>query len=317
MPAARIAAYRAQLARLAAGEQITTLETQRVTKDGRTLDVWLTLTALSDDTGRPVAVATTERDITSRKQNEAALVQLNLDLERRVAERSAVAERQAVQLRALAAQLLATEEQERRSLASDLHDNLAQLLNVAKMKIAALTHGAELTGKGPRSRKSGELLDRANQVTRSLMYQLSPPVLHDLGLVPALEWLADEMERIYHLRVTVGAEGHGPTVDIHSRTVLFRAVRELLVNVAKHGGVHNAAVRIVHSDQGLAVAVEDQGVGFDPRIVLDPATRSGFGLFSIRERLNFLGGTLDIRSIPAKKTIVTVSLPLPAGGGDK
>ena len=154
------------------------------------------------------------------------------------------------------------------------------------------------------------LLSQANQSARSLSYQLSPPILHELGLIPALEWLGEEMKRLYRLDVTLKDDSHAKPLDERTRVILFRAVRELLVNVAKHAGVRRADVRIQHEGDHVVVRVEDHGAGFDPKIVYDPKKTRGLGLFSIRERLNYLGGSVGIHSAIGKKTTITLTMPV-------
>ncbi len=311
VPRSRRSELRAILEQLKRGERITSsMESQRVCKDGHVIDVWVTVTTLRDEEGRPIGVATTKRDITQRKRDEAALRELNQDLEKRIAERSALAENQAQRLRELAAQLLVTEEQERRSLAADLHDNLVQVLHVMKMKLSGLHSARKGDGQGRLLREIEKLLGRANHAARSLSYQLSPPVLHELGLVPALEWLGEEMKRLYRLDVRVQSDHLAKPMDERTRIMLFRAVRELLVNVAKHAGVHRATVRIRRKPDNVVTVVEDHGVGFDAKSVHDPKKTRGLGLFSIRERLNYLGGSMEIRSAVGKKTIITMTMPV-------
>jgi signal transduction histidine kinase len=244
-----------------------------------------------------------------RKRVEAALHDLNQTLERRVAERTAVVEQQAQRLRQLASQLLVTEERERRNLAADLHDNLAQILYVAKMKVTELRDNDDSKGRPASFKEIEKLLSRASQTARSLSYQLSPPILYELGLVPALQWLGEEIKRLHGLDVLVESDGHAEPSDERARVILFRAVRELLVNVAKHAGVRKACVRIRRSAERLAVIVEDRGVGFDPKVVIDSKTNHGMGLFNIRERLGYLGGFVEIHSAGGKKTTVTLTVP--------
>jgi len=312
IPRAKRAEMEALIERLKGGENITTpLETQRIRRDGRVMDVLLTATALLDETGKPIGIATTERDITQHKKDETDLRLLNQTLEKRVRERTRLAEHQARRLRELAAQLLATEEQERRKLAVDLHDTLAQLLHVAKMKLSDLRpRGGETQNR--LLQQVRKLLDDANQAVRSMSYQLSPPILYELGLAPALQWLGEEMKHLYNLEVTIKDDSCAPDLNESTRTILFRAIRELLINVAKHSGARSAVVWIRRHDHTISVVIEDQGVGFDPKAVLDSRRNRGLGLFSIRERLDYLGGKMEIHSVPKKKTTIVLTLPLAA-----
>jgi len=309
IPAPRRREMRQFVHRLLAGQAVAAMETQRQTRDGKIIDVSLTLSAVSDEGGRPACIASTERDITARKKDEIRLRESNQELERRVATRTEIVAEQALRLRELAAQLLETEEIERHNLASELHDNLAQVLHVAKMKLT------EIRKTAPENRQHmlGEveaLISRANQSARNLSYQLSPPILHELGLVPALQWLGEEMEQNYKLKVRVDIRQNGLQIDERTRVMLFRAVRELLINVAKHAGVHRATVYIQHEKNHVNIIVEDHGVGFDPKLLSSSKTNRGFGLFSIRERLDYLGGKMEIQSKPGKKTSVTLTMPV-------
>jgi two-component system, chemotaxis family, CheB/CheR fusion protein len=298
--------------RLKRGEKIESLETQRRTKRGKLIEVWLTITAMENESGHVTAIATTERDISDQKRAQTDLHELNQNLEKRVSERSALAEQQAERLRELAAQLLTTEEQERRNLAADLHDNLAQVLYVAKMKLSELRSVSDAAAQEPLVQEIEALMARANQSARSLSYQLSPPVLHELGLVPALEWLGEEMKRLYRLDVKVEDHSRGTPLGERTGAALFRVVRELLVNVAKHAGVRKAHVMIRRKGDHVVITVEDRGSGFDTRIVHDPKKNRGLGLFNVRERLDYLGGAMDIRSVIGKKTTVTLTMPVVA-----
>ena len=131
-----------------------------------------------------------------------------------------------------------------------------------------------------------------------------------MGLVPALEWLGEEMNRLYRLDVTVIDDSNAKPLDERIRIVLFRAVRELLVNIAKHAGVHRAHVQIRRKGNQVTITVVDHGVGFDPKVVHDPKKTRGFGLFNIRERLDYLGGRMEIQSTIGKKTTITLRMPV-------
>jgi PAS domain S-box-containing protein len=264
---------------------------------------------LRDDEGRPLRWIGTAVDIDDRKQAEQALEFLNAALEGRVAERTALAERQAKQLRQLAAELTRAEQSERRRLATTLHDHLQQLLVAAKYRLASLEQGGD--------RLLSEvvtLLDSSLEVSRSLTAQLSPPVLRDAGLVPAIEWLARWMQETHHLHVKLNVLGKSEPAEEHVRIVLFEAVRELIFNVVKHAGVESATVTMRPLNAAtLCLEIQDEGVG----IVLgqfpsDVLSGSGLGLRSIHERLGYIGGTLSIDSGPGRGTRVTLTAPLQA-----
>jgi signal transduction histidine kinase len=133
-----------------------------------------------------------------------------------------------------------------------------------------------------------------------------------MGLAPALEWLAEEMQRAYHLSVRVNVAGFDEPrgFDVTVRAVLFRCVRELLMNVAKHAQVHAAEVSLSLADDEITVSVSDAGVGFDPRLMADPGSGGRFGLVSVRERVGFVDGTFTIDSVPSDGTVATITVPL-------
>jgi CheY-like chemotaxis protein len=160
-----------------------------------------------------------------------------------------------------------------------------------------------------------KLLDECVAACRMLTVQLSPPVLHDRGLIAALGWLSRWMHETHKLAVEVEAvpEAEPQAADI--RVLLFDIVRELLFNVVKHSQSDRAAVRLKRiDDQWVELTVEDQGIGFDPAgIANGQAEGFGFGLTSIRHRLELLGGTLEVQSSPSRGTRMIVRAPLGRG----
>jgi len=245
-----------------------------------------------------------------RKRVEDQLRELNETLEQRVAERTAMAEERASQLRALANELTQSEQRQRRRLAQMLHDQLQQLLIAAKFRVGAL-----------RSRTSGkeqllavdqvdELLDESIKASRVLTIELSPPILYDAGLVPALEWLAKWMREKHGLTTAVDADEEAEPDSEDIRALLFEAVRELLFNIVKHAHIDEATVLVEKTpDDEITVTVEDTGAGFDPIAAQDRRTGAGFGLFSIRERFGFVGGRMDIETALGRGTRVTLRVP--------
>jgi len=161
------------------------------------------------------------------------------------------------------------------------------------------------------------LLDESIQHTRDLTFQLSPPILTELGLDAALEWLAEEMQRQYGLTITVEHKQFRRLISIEMRSFLFIAVREILLNVVKHAKARTAMVRLFRDEAAdeVVITVTDDGQGFDARSITNTHGRGGgFGLFSIRERLRYLGGRLDITSASGDGATVTLRIPAAEAG---
>jgi signal transduction histidine kinase len=227
-------------------------------------------------------------------------------LEHQVQERTA-------QLRALTVELTMAEERERHLIAQDLHDGLGQVLAMAKLKLTALETADAGEGHDDLKRQIKdieEMLDQANMSVRSLSLQLSPPVLHQLGLIPALEWLSEDMQRAYGLHVRIVDDGKPKPLGEALRNTVFRAVRELLINVWKHADVDAAEVAVSIDDERLLVTVSDNGAGFDLGKPVTQSATGGYGLFSVRERVGFMGGEMHIDSKPGHGTLVVLNLPL-------
>lgn len=217
-----------------------------------------------------------------------------------------------VELRALAIELTMAEERERHAIAQDLHDDLGQTLAISKLKLTALeTPGSCQHHEGlmQQIKEVETMIDQANRSVRSLSLQLSPPVLHQFGLVPALEWLAEEMHRTFGLKANIRDDGEPKRLDQISGNMLFRSVRELLINVHKHAKVDTAEVSISVNGEHLIISVTDTGAGFDAKKEVAPAAGGGYGLFSVRERIRHFGGEMQIDSSPGDGTVVVLILP--------
>jgi PAS domain S-box-containing protein len=197
------------------------------------------------------------------------------------------------------------EERERRKLAADLHDDAGQLLSLASIKLAALRDVDEMDRDG-RMVALGELLMEIRRRVSSLSFQLSPPLLHDVGLIAAVQWLAEDLETSHGLAVKI-VEERELEMDENVRVTFYRAIRELLLNVVKHAGVKKASVRFSGGEGMARISVEDAGVGMPPT-----AKRHGFGLLALRERVEQLGGSLETRGSVDIGTTVVVSLPTPS-----
>jgi two-component system CheB/CheR fusion protein len=249
-------------------------------------------------------------DITERKEAEAALHELNRTLEQQVAERTAVAERRAEDLRRLATQLSQAEHLERQRLAVLLHDNLQQTLVAVKLRLPELGE-TEPDQLPQRLEVIEDLVGECLSVSRSLTQELSPAVLQMGTLGDVVQWLGDWYGERHGLDVTVQVPAQLPQVPEHVRIFLFHSLRELLLNVVKHTERSAACVSVSTDDGHLSVQVEDQGENFDPRLVEDRLKQpEGFGLFNIRERVEALGGRLEVQATPRGGACFCLVVPI-------
>lgn len=207
--------------------------------------------------------------------------------------------------RALMTALLLTEEHERRRLAVDLHDGLSQTIALTQIKLSLLRRSV----KGPLMQSVSEiqeLIEQANRAARSISFELSPPVLHDFGLEPAVQWLVENIQSRYGITIDLEDDGQSKPIDEVTRIMLFRSIRELLINAAKHARASRVNVRLERVEDRLSAVVEDDGVGME----LSTVNKDGFGLFSIHERLNHAGGSMRIESKPGHGTKIHLCAPL-------
>lgn len=258
-----------------------------------------------DDQGNPARMVGTNLDITERVNFEEELRRINATLEERVATRTA-------QLRAMSSELARAESAERRRLAHLLHDDLQQILVAAKMNVQSAA--VETPPDSPIHRRLEQVqnwLTESIALSRSLSIELCPPVLQDGDLPAALQWLSRHMFQRHQLTVHVNAMPSLPTLTIDERTLLFQAVRELLFNIVKHAGVSQATVSLRSLPRAISILVEDRGRGFDPQTLRKTKVeQSHFGLLNVRERLEWIGGSMNIESSLDQGTRIELTLPL-------
>jgi len=233
------------------------------------------------------------RNVTKRKQTEQKILEYQKDLQ------------------SLASELSLAEERLRHQIAVNVHDDIGQPLAISKIKMESL---ASLLSSAEYTQIIKEVLELTNQAienTRSLSFELSPPVLYELGFEAAIEWLARRTKESDGLSVKFVDDKKSKPLNDTVRVFLFQAVRELLVNIVKHASAKNVKVSVRKADHQIHVAVEDDGRGFDVSKVKsrDYKTR-GFGLFSIQERLKYIGGHIDIDSAPKQGTRITLAAPI-------
>jgi two-component system CheB/CheR fusion protein len=210
-------------------------------------------------------------------------------------------------LQRMAFEAALTEERERRRIAQDLHDRVGQSLALARIKLEAVRDAA-ITDVHVAIVATLELITASIEDTRTLTFDLAPPVLYDLGLKAALSWLCEDIEKRSGVHVEMADDGSQAPFDQATAALLFRAVRELLTNVFKHAQAPSARVALKKIGDHFEINVEDAGAGFDvEHLAKDNA---GFGLFSVREQIARLGGTVDIESTPRQGTRVSLRVPL-------
>ena len=238
-------------------------------------------------------------DIDERKQQEAAL------------------KAQTDQIRDLAARLTMAEQTARRRISDVLHDEIQQLLFGAELSarqvrrsIAPTADPEAQTATMRHLDQLDETLEAAIHETRTLSVELSPPVLQEEGIEEELTWLARHMKDAYDLEVDLKVERDFRVSGRYDRVLLFQVARELLFNVVEHAGVGRATVTLYEAEGRPAIRVADEGKGFDPSVVATNAYEGAFGLAAARERLELLGGRLEIESAPGEGTCVTAYAPL-------
>lgn len=273
-------------------------------KNGTTFPVEVSLSYVRDEAGLTVMALVT--DITHRKEAERTI----RDHQQR--------------LQDMAFELAMARQREARRIAVELHDRLGQDLALAQIKLAGFQQELD-RGLDTQSLNEGiELVEQAIENTRTLTFELCPPLLYDLGLEAGISALADEMQVRRGLRVRTESDGAAASVRGERACLLYRIVRELLTNVAKHAGVDVVTVELGQSGDRLRIAVVDEGVGFDPNeVVRRDRECGGFGLFSIREQMERLGGALQMDATPGRGARVGIEVPMaddritePTGEGD-
>ncbi|MGB2807213.1 MAG: PAS domain S-box protein [Sedimentisphaerales bacterium] len=244
--------------------------------------------------GKIIGFQAMTRDITERKQAEEKLREYQ------------------EQLKSLASELTLAEERERHRIATELHDEISQSLFISKMKLEEI----QKSGSG---KTFDDTLDEINNslgriiaAMRSLTFDLSSPILYEFGFEEAVaEWLNEQVEKKHGIATEFEDDGLPKPLDDDIRVILFRNVRELLINVVKHARAKKIKVSIQKVGSRIRVSVEDDGVGFDSTkaesLII---SKEAFGLFSIRERLEHLGGNLEIMSSPGCGCRVTITSPL-------
>ncbi len=257
--------------------------------------------------GRPAHLLGVAMDITERKRAEDALRDLNATLESKVAQRTAELRRRAKQLQKMTLDMSEAEDRERQRLAEILHDDLQQVLAAAKFHLSLIR--GEIRNN-PALHETGEQIDQmlrdAIAKSRSLSHELSPAVLHHGDFRETLEWLANQVQAKHGLVVHVHTHEQIGLKSDATRAFLYKVARELLFNVVKHAQVAEARIRVRRLGRRVFLSVSDRGRGFD---VQQLGWTPGFGLLSIRERIELLGGCMKVKSAAGKGSTFLIVVP--------
>lgn len=263
--------------------------------------VWMAASGfpLRDQSGEIVGYRGVCQDITARVITETELKKSLLQIN----------EYQA-RLKQLNADRAIAEENERRRIAEYLHDGLGQNLSLVNLRLTALLD-SELAPKVEKSiRESVDLVNKAINETRLLTYDLSPPILYELGLIPAITWKLGEIENKYQINTILEDNAKETKISINKRVLLYRVLSELLNNIIKHAGADLIQVSVSEIKDMLYISVIDNGAGFNCSEQSELTAKGSFGLFSIRERLDSVHGSLVVESECFTGSKVTVVIPL-------
>jgi len=253
---------------------------------------------LRDAEGRIVRWYGTNTDIEERKRAEKELEEANQ------------------QLRLLSHRLFEVQEEERRHLARELHDEVSQTLTAAKLNLKIIAPDVP-PAVACRLEDSIQILDRLLVQVRQISLDLRPPLLDELGLVPALRWLVDQQAQRARLRVTFTSNAERLEMDRSIRTACFRVAQEAITNVIRHARAATVTVELRAEPDCVWLVVHDDGAGFDEGAKQQRAAHgSSVGLLSMNERVALLGGELKVNSTPGRGTEIRAWFPLASREAD-
>jgi PAS domain S-box-containing protein len=282
----------------------------RVRKDGTLLWASVTITALRDPNGELRGFSKVTRDLTERRRLEEREQELNKELRNRMnqlVESRTQLELRTLELQRLSAQLLRIQDEERRRIARELHDDLGQHLTALKLN---LDIGMQRT-KSPELSQAAEMADAAMLKVRNLSYLLHPPLLDESGLLPAIHWFVEGFRKRSNLNITLEAKPNPfPRLSKDVETTVFRVLQECITNVYRHSESPDARIEILQQPDRVIVKVRDFGKGIAPDLM--PGTlplATGAGIGGMRERLKQFGGDLKMtRAEPGTLVEATILL---------
>ncbi len=295
-------------------------------KAGENIPISLAAFTVNHENGQSAGTIGIIRDITERKLVEDELIKHRSQLEKLVKSRTSeliAANKELIrenrermqiekklldhqkQLQSLTSQISLIEENEKRRIATELHDCIGQNLALSKIKLGQLGKSADSDGLKSDIGEILKIIEQTITETRTLTFELSPPILYELGLSQAIKWLIDQFKNKHGLEISLEDDGLEKPFENSIRLFLFQAVRELLVNTVKHSNADFAKIQMIKNNGKLQITVEDNGTGFS----VPSVNYKGYGLFNIRERMNHINGRFEIKSVPGQGTKVTLVAP--------
>jgi signal transduction histidine kinase len=207
--------------------------------------------------------------------------------------------------------LTLAEVNERYRIAGELHDQVGQRMILSKIKLDSLMNKLPDAEYEDDLDEIIRLIDQTLQEIRSMTFQLRPPLLANAGLEAALQWLAAEMDEDYGLKIDIEDDLQPKPLRYEVSSLIFQIVRELLINIAKHAGTKSAMITIIKEGDSIVLIIEDKGKGFNTSEIDSKEIKSGgFGIFNIKQKIEYLGGKFKLESYPGKGTKVTITSPL-------
>ena len=262
-------------------------------KDGTTFFASLSTTSAKDELGKIIHYDGIIEDISERKKARENILNYQL------------------KLKSLTNELILTEERARRRLAITLHDKLGQALILANFKADELNKQTKNSKHKKIINEITSFIEEAVNESRNITYELSPPVLYEMGLIPAISWKLDEIEKSNKIKTSLINRSKSYEIEKREQIILYRGIIELLQNVLKHSKAKevNVSFRLLKNDYRITVA--DNGIGFDLEDMRDKAvSQKKFGLFSIMERIRYIGGSVEIDTMPRKGTKIIINMPI-------
>jgi signal transduction histidine kinase len=245
-------------------------------------------------------IAGIAEDITARKEAEFELQEKRL------------------QIQALSSKMASVEESERKHIAEGLHDTIIQPMVFLDIKLGSLAAEQKTDENIESCKQIRQILAQLIDRTRTFTFDLSHPVLYELGLETALdEWLTTEVEEKHYLPVVLKADGDIANLDAETSIFIFKAAKELTINIIKHAHAKSAFISVIRKDDSIELTVKDNGKGYDANDTSKMyADKKGLGLFSLKEKLIHLQGSMDIQSSPKEGTTVTINIPIKSDEND-